>query len=182
MLEALGVSLDDSLAALGAFEPLAGRGAERAVRLPGGAFTLIDESYNANPLSMAAGFRTLGARPTDGRRIVVLTDMLELGEHSRALHEGLAPAIVAAGLALVHTAGPQMRLLHDALPPSLRGEWRATAAELAAEADLLVQPGDVVMVKGSNGSKASLVAAALANLGVAEQEARVAAEAQGKSA
>jgi UDP-N-acetylmuramoyl-tripeptide--D-alanyl-D-alanine ligase len=65
---------------------------------------------------------------------------------------------------------------------ALRGEWRATAAELAAEAALLVQPGDVVMVKGSNGSKASLVAAALANLGVAEQEARVAAEAQGKSA
>ncbi|MFX6141608.1 hypothetical protein ABTF12_18085, partial [Acinetobacter baumannii] len=75
-----------------------------------------------------------------------------------------------------------MRLLHDALPPSLRGEWRATATELATEAALLAQPGDVVMVKGSNGSKASLVAAALANLGVAEQEARVAAEAQGKSA
>ena len=82
----------------------------------------------------------------------------------------------------MHTAGPQMRLLHEALPPSLRGEWRQTAAELATEAALLVRPGDVVMVKGSNGSKASLVAAALANLGVAEQEARVAVEAQGKSA
>ncbi len=75
-----------------------------------------------------------------------------------------------------------MRLLHYALAPALRGEWRETAAELAAEAATLIQPGDVVMVKGSNGSKASLVAAALANLGVAEQEARVAAEAQGKSA
>lgn len=184
MLQALDVSLDTALQALAGFQPLAGRGQMKAVKVPGGTFTLIDESYNANPLSMKAGFVSLGAKPVGqgGRRVVVLTDMLELGEHSRALHEGLAPAIVAAGLDLVHTAGPQMRLLHDALPPSLRGEWRQTAAELAAEVALLVQPGDVVMVKGSNGSKASLVAAALANLGVAEQEARVAAEAQGKSA
>ena len=50
-----------------------------------------------------------------------------------------------------------------------RGLWRATAAELAAEANKLVGPGDIVMVKGSNGSKASLVAAALANLGSADQ-------------
>ncbi|HBY44359.1 MAG TPA: dihydropteroate synthase [Brevundimonas sp.] len=184
MLQALDVSLDTALQALAGFQPLAGRGQMKAVKVPGGAFTLIDESYNANPLSMKAGFVSLSAKPVGqgGRRVVVLTDMLELGEHSRALHEGLAPAIVAAGLDLVHTAGPQMRLLHDALPPSLRGEWRETAAELAAEVALLVRPGDVVMVKGSNGSKASLVAAALANLGVAEQEARVAAEAQGKSA
>ncbi|MNE89275.1 UDP-N-acetylmuramoyl-tripeptide--D-alanyl-D-alanine ligase [compost metagenome] len=62
-----------------------------------------------------------------------------------------------------------MRRLHDALPPSRRGLWRATAAELAAEANKLVGPGDIVMVKGSNGSKASLVAAALANLGAADQ-------------
>ncbi|WP_427788990.1 UDP-N-acetylmuramoyl-tripeptide--D-alanyl-D-alanine ligase [Brevundimonas diminuta] len=184
MLQALDVSLETALQALAGFQPLAGRGQERTVAVPGGAFTLIDESYNANPLSMKAGFVSLGARSlkAGGRRVVVLTDMLELGEHSRALHEGLAPAIIAAGLDVVHTAGPQMRLLHEALPPSLRGEWRETAAELATEAALLVQPGDMVMVKGSNGSKASLVAAALANLGLAEHEARDGAVARGKSA
>ncbi|WP_392354218.1 UDP-N-acetylmuramoyl-tripeptide--D-alanyl-D-alanine ligase [Brevundimonas sp. LF-1] len=171
MLRALDVSLETALQALAGFRPLAGRGQMKTVAIPGGAFTLIDESYNANPLSMKAGFVSLGAKPVGpgGRRVVVLSDMLELGEHSRALHEGLAPAIAAAGLDLVHTAGPQMRLLHEALPPSLRGQWRETAAELAAEAASLVRPGDVVMVKGSNGSKASLVAAALANLGVTEQ-------------
>ncbi|HEV7386830.1 MAG TPA: UDP-N-acetylmuramoyl-tripeptide--D-alanyl-D-alanine ligase, partial [Phenylobacterium sp.] len=70
MLEALDVDLGDGLAALGSFEPLEGRGAERQVRLPGGAFTLIDESYNANPISMASAFATLGARPASGRKIV----------------------------------------------------------------------------------------------------------------
>ena len=167
MLDALDVPLESGLAALADFEPLAGRGQTTVVQAPGGAFTLIDESYNANPLSMAAGFRSLGAKPVtlEARRIVVLTDMLELGEQSRALHEGLRSPIVAADLDLVHTAGPEMKRLHDVLPPERRGLWRETAAELAAEAAQLVAPGDIVMVKGSNGSKASLVARALAALG-----------------
>jgi UDP-N-acetylmuramoyl-tripeptide--D-alanyl-D-alanine ligase len=167
MLDALDVPLETALGALKDFQPLAGRGQTMAVSAPGGAFTLIDESYNANPLSMAAGFRSLGARPVaaGGRRVVVLSDMLELGDQSRALHEGLAGPIAAAGLDLVHTAGPEMKRLHDVLPPARRGLWRETAAELAAEAAALVAPGDVVMVKGSNGSKASLVAKALAALG-----------------
>ena len=167
MLDALEVPLDTALAALSEFQPLAGRGRAMVVNAPGGAFTLIDESYNANPLSMAAGFRSLGARPvpTGGRRVVVLTDMLELGDQSEALHEGLAGPIDAAGLDLVHAAGPEMKRLYDDLPGSRQGLWRETAAELAAEAAMLVGKGDVVMVKGSNGSKASLVAKALAALG-----------------
>ncbi|RZJ37629.1 MAG: UDP-N-acetylmuramoylalanyl-D-glutamyl-2, 6-diaminopimelate--D-alanyl-D-alanine ligase, partial [Brevundimonas sp.] len=167
MLEALDVPLDTGLEALAQFRPLAGRGETTAVRAPGGAFTLIDESYNANPLSMAAGFRSLGVKPVTAgaRRIVVLTDMLELGEQSRALHEGLAAPIEAAGLDLVHAAGPEMKRLYDVLPAARRGEWRETAAELAADAATLAGAGDIIMVKGSNGSKASLVAKALAALG-----------------
>ena len=168
MLDALDVSLDTALAALSEFQPLAGRGQTLIVNAPGGAFTLIDESYNANPLSMAAGFRSLGARPlpaTGGRRVVVLTDMLELGDQSEALHEGLAGPIEAAGLDLVHAAGPEMKRLYDDLPRSRQGLWRETAAELAAEAAMLVGPGDIVMVKGSNGSRASMIAKALAALG-----------------
>jgi UDP-N-acetylmuramoyl-tripeptide--D-alanyl-D-alanine ligase len=166
MLEALDVSVETALAALSDFQPLAGRGQTRRVAVPGGTFTLIDESYNANPLSMRAGFQSLGAKtpPSGGRRVVVLTDMLELGDQARTLHAGLAEIIEAAGIDTVHAAGPQMRWLYDALAPERRGEWREAAADLAEIADDLVQPNDIVMVKGSNGSKASLVAAALADL------------------
>ena len=166
MLDALDVPVETAFAALAEFQPLAGRGETRTVRVPGGAFTLIDESYNANPLSMRAGFMSLGAKPVSGggRRVVVLSDMLELGDQSTALHAGLAETIEAAKLDLVHAAGPQMRHLYDALPASRRGLWAATSAELAAQAGALVAPGDVVMVKGSNGSRASLVAKALAAL------------------
>ena len=163
MLNALDVELETGLQALAGFQPAAPR-PHTPPAVPGGAFTLIDESYNANPLSMTAGFKSLGARPAAGRRIVVLTDMLELGDQSRDLHEGLAQPIEAAGLDLVHAAGPQMRHLYDARPVSRRGLWRETAAELAAEASVLAGPGDIVMVKGSNGSRASLVAKALADL------------------
>ena len=137
----------------------------------GGHFTLIDESYNANPLSMKAGFISLGARPIakGGKRVVVLTDMLELGDHSRALHEGLSESLIANKIDVVHAAGPQMRLLYDILPSAMRGQWRETAAELAGIAADLVSPDDIVMVKGSNGSRAAIVAKALAELyGAAE--------------
>jgi UDP-N-acetylmuramoyl-tripeptide--D-alanyl-D-alanine ligase len=164
MLEALDVDLNDSLAALGSFEPLAGRGAERTLPLAGGALTLIDESYNANPISMASAIATLGARKTAGRRIAALTDMLELGDEAPAFHAALAEPLEAAAIDLVFCAGPLMKSLWDALPPTRRGGYAQTAAELAPLVVRAAEPCDVVMVKGSNGSKASAVAQALAAL------------------
>ncbi|MBW8815375.1 MAG: UDP-N-acetylmuramoyl-tripeptide--D-alanyl-D-alanine ligase [Caulobacterales bacterium] len=165
MLEALDVDLGDSLAALGSFEPLAGRGAEALLAAPGGAFTLIDESYNANPVSMASAIASLGRRTVAGRRIVALTDMLELGAESPAFHGGLARDLEAASIDLVFCAGPLMKSLWDALPPTRRGGYAGSAAELAPQLAQAVEAGDVVMVKGSNGSKAGLVAQALLALG-----------------
>ena len=170
MLEALDVPMATALQALAEFRPLAGRGAAKRVEIPGGAFLLIDESYNANPISMKAGFRSLGAR-TDvaGRRIVALTDMLELGDHSEALHAGLADVLVEAEIDLVFTAGKAMQSLDRALPAEKRGGWAEDAAALAPIVTAAVRPGDVVMVKGSNGSKASLVAKALAEMEAARE-------------
>jgi UDP-N-acetylmuramoyl-tripeptide--D-alanyl-D-alanine ligase len=171
MLEALEVDLGDGLAALGSFEPLEGRGAEKTVHLAAGAFTLIDESYNANPISMASAIATLGARAGAGRRIVALTDMLELGPEAAAHHAALAEPLAAAKVDLVFCAGPLMESLWDALPPTRRGGYAKTAAELAPLVARAAEPGDVVMVKGSNGSKAGLVAQALARLDVRPGEA-----------
>jgi UDP-N-acetylmuramoyl-tripeptide--D-alanyl-D-alanine ligase len=168
MLEALDVDLGDSLAALGSFEPLEGRGAEKTVHLAAGDFTLIDESYNANPISMASAIATLGARATGGRKIVAFTDMLELGDGAFGFHAALAEPLAEAKVDLVFCSGPLMKSLWDALPPTRRGGYAETAADLAPLVARAAEPGDVVMVKGSNGSKAGLIAQALARLDVRE--------------
>jgi UDP-N-acetylmuramoyl-tripeptide--D-alanyl-D-alanine ligase len=172
MLEALDVPLDTGFSALESFAPLEGRGRERNVRIEGGEFLLVDESYNANPLSMKAALASLAARRLcdEGRRIVVLTDMLELGRESERHHADLAEAIEAADVHRVYLAGPHMKALWDVLPETRRAAWAETAADLIPAARDGVRPGDVVMVKGSNGSKASLVAAALASLDLGARE------------
>jgi UDP-N-acetylmuramoyl-tripeptide--D-alanyl-D-alanine ligase len=171
MLEALGVDLDLSLQALADFAPLKGRGAERTITAAAGPFVMIDESYNANPVSLKAALVSLGHRAAEGRKVAVLTDMLELGPDAPRYHAQGADMAVEAGVDLVFCAGPLMRFLWDALPPTRRGGYAETAAELAPQVVRAVEPGDVVMVKGSNGSKASVVAEALAAL-----EVRVAPE------
>ncbi len=165
MLEAMDVAFAAGLQALASFAPIDGRGAERGVKLAGGNFVLVDESYNANPISMRAAIATLGARPAKGRRIAALTDMLELGPEGPAMHAALAGPLTDARVDLVFLAGPLMRSLWDALPASMRGAYTETAAELAPTAAGAVAPGDVVMVKGSNGSRAGVIAAALDALG-----------------
>jgi len=166
MLKALDVDLAIGLRALSEFAPLEGRGAELTVAVPGGAFTLIDDSFNANSLSTTAALKTLGARPASGRRIVALTDMLELGQMSAGLHAGLAEPIDEAKVDLVFCAGPLMRSLWEALPSTRRGGYADSAAELEPRLVDAIRPGDVVLVKGSKGSKASALAKALAGLSV----------------
>ncbi len=164
MLEALHVALPTALEALSRFEPLDGRGSERVIAAAAGPFVLIDESYNANPISMQAALSTLGGRAAKGRRIAVLTDMLELGPEAKRYHFEIAESLERAEVDLVYCAGPLMKFLWDALPSTRRGGYAGTAGELAPQVVRAVAPGDLVMVKGSNGSKASTVAAALAAL------------------
>ncbi|HEY2658134.1 MAG TPA: UDP-N-acetylmuramoyl-tripeptide--D-alanyl-D-alanine ligase [Caulobacteraceae bacterium] len=161
MLEALDVDLDTSLAALSDFAPLSGRGAEQSVALSGRVFDLIDESYNANPVSMGAAIASLGARRLAGRRILALTDMLELGPDSPRYHAELAGPIAEAGVDLVFCAGPLMRSLWEALPAARRGGYAETAGELSGQLAEAVRSGDVVLVKGSKGSKAADIVAVL---------------------
>ncbi|WP_297508949.1 UDP-N-acetylmuramoyl-tripeptide--D-alanyl-D-alanine ligase [uncultured Caulobacter sp.] len=169
MLEALDVPRKTALTALAGFAPIEGRGAEKTIRVEGGAFTLVDESYNANPVSMQAALTTLGARKVEGRRVVVLTDMLELGEDSGRFHAELAEPIARANVDLVFLAGVHMKSLWEALPPTRRGGYAEVTEKLTAPLAGAIRPGDVVMVKGSNGSKAGLLAQALAALDRGEQ-------------
>ncbi len=158
LMRALDVETTTALAALEAFAPLEGRGAERLVEAARGAFTVIDESYNASPVSVAAALRALGARR--GRRIAVLTDMLELDDAERR-HAELASEVAAADVDLVFCAGPLMKSLWRELAAARQGAWAPDAATLAPAVVAAVRAGDVVMIKGSKASKAGLVLAAL---------------------
>ncbi len=170
MLRALEVDLDTALEALGAFEALEGRGVERLIRAPAGAFTLVDESYNASPVSMVAALGALGARPVRGRRIVALTDMFELGADGPNRHAALLEPIETARVDLVFCAGPLMKSLWGELAPARKGAWAETPESLAPALANAVAPGDVVMVKGSRGSRPEALVEALAALGTPEGE------------
>ncbi len=154
-VKAAGGDISAAAMAMGTLEGMDGRGRRHRVAMPGGAFDLIDESYNANPDSMRAALAVLGgAEPqAGGRRIAVLGDMLELGHTASSLHGNLAEPVLAAGVDLVFTVGREMENLDRALPPARLGGHAATSAELAPRLAAAVRPGDVLMVKGSLGSR-----------------------------
>lgn len=158
--------------ALAGLAPIKGRGQRRQIDIAGGSFTLIDESYNASPVSVAAAAGVLGQADigAEGRRIAVLGDMRELGDHAPTLHAGLAAPIVAAATDLVFCCGPNMRHLFDALPADKRGAHAPDSATLATIITAAVKPGDALMVKGSAGSRMALVVEALKALDHAHQD------------
>ncbi len=163
-IKALGLPCRTAAAGIARLPAAEGRGAQSEVLLPGGArITLIDESYNANPASMRAAISLLGAAAPrgEGRRIAILGDMLELGPDSPSLHKGLAEPLVEAGVDRVFAVGKLTQHLWGALPKGLQGAAEPDAATLAAYITKELREGDVVMVKGSNSSKVSLVARAL---------------------
>jgi UDP-N-acetylmuramoyl-tripeptide--D-alanyl-D-alanine ligase len=145
----------NAAAALKNFTALKGRGA----RFEAAGITVIDESYNANPASMAAALALLA--DSKGRRIAVLGDMLEMGEGGLTHHAGLAKPIDANKVDLVFASGPQMKALWDALPAARRGAYADNSAGLRDKLTAALHPGDTVLVKGSFGSKMSVIIDAL---------------------
>lgn len=161
----LGADLSKAIAAIEGIEPPAGRGRREYLNIgdPTNPVTLIDESYNASPVAMQAAFKVMALIDPGrgGRRIAVLGDMLELGAESARLHADLALPLQAAGVDLVYTCGTLMKNLYDTLPNDNRGAHRQNSQELAQIVPDVLVPGDVVMVKGSYGSKMNLVVEAL---------------------
>ena len=133
-----------------------GRGEQVRLQFGDGEAVLIDESYNANPVSMRAALALLAEAPLPGaagRRIAMLGDMLELGPEEMRLHEELASVIAELPIDVVHTIGPRMARLYDVLPAEKRGLQGASAAEIVDRLSAQVAAGDVVMIKGSNGAR-----------------------------
>lgn len=147
--------------ALAAFSPPAGRGALLPSRR--GPWQVMDDCYNANPGSMVAALRALAVKAPPGHRVAVLGDMLELGPQGIALHEALAETVLAVAIDRLFTTGTQMAALHAVLKARSKpvchhrddpGAWRE---EIAAT----LQPGDVVLVKGSRGMRLERIVRAL---------------------
>ena len=158
-----GVDLALAALALAEFKPVAGRGAPIEIDVAGGTALIIDESYNANPVSVNAALALLGHAKLGphGRRIAVLGDMLELGAKGPALHRALAKPIAENAVDLVFCCGKLMRGLWQALPPGRRGGYAEDAAALEAQVVPAIRAGDVVMVKGSFGSRMAPIVKAL---------------------
>jgi UDP-N-acetylmuramoyl-tripeptide--D-alanyl-D-alanine ligase len=149
-VEAVGADVALAGLALADLGGLKGRGQRHVIECGGGEVLLIDESYNANPASMAATLKSLGEEKDVARRIAVLGPMRELGEHSDVLHAGLAPAILAAHVDRLILIGDEMRPLAQALGGHLEAE-RVNSVEEASDALMrLLRPGDAVLVKASN--------------------------------
>jgi UDP-N-acetylmuramoyl-tripeptide--D-alanyl-D-alanine ligase len=160
----VGADVPEMLNALAMFQPAEGRGRRYRLRHPdGGDFTVIDESYNANPASMRAALQLLSAAPVPegGRRIAVLGDMLELGEHSARLHEALGELVSQAKADLLLIAGDEMKALAAKPPADVHVEYRETAADLEPILLQTVRPGDTIVVKSSKSAGFSKLVKAL---------------------
>ena len=160
-----GADLARAALALAEAAPAKGRGVQERLRGEAGEILLIDESYNANPASVAAALGLLAqAKPSkNGRRIAVLGDMLELGDFGPELHAGLANNIDGQLLDRLYATGPLMTHLWAAVSPSRRGAHTQNSAELAKILVPVLRDGDVIMVKGSLGSKMAVVVEAIRN-------------------
>ncbi|SMY07710.1 UDP-N-acetylmuramoyl-tripeptide--D-alanyl-D-alanine ligase [Flavimaricola marinus] len=174
---AMGADTALTLIGLASWQPPAGRGnREKVVIDPlndGEVIDLIDDAFNANPTSLGASLVVLAVAPTHdgvgrvsrGRRVAILGDMLELGPEEMRLHADLANLPALRELDMIHCVGPRMRQLYDLLPEAQRGRWAETAEAMLPQAARLVDSGDVVLVKGSKGSRVSLIVDAIRKLG-----------------
>ena len=171
------VGADTSIAAcdLATWGAPAGRGMRQRIVLDAVedfSIQLIDDAFNANPASLAAALEVLATispetgqgRITQGRRIAILGDMLELGADEAELHAAVADLPSLKVVDRIDCVGPRMRALYDALPSEKRGRAVDTAQELVKDTHRLIDAGDVVLVKGSKGSQVSLLVDALRGL------------------
>ena len=128
-----------------------------------GGVTLIDDTYNANPLSSSAALEVLCGQPAEGRRVLVQGDMLELGARSGEFHAALGRAVAQSCVKMLITVGSATR--ETSLAAAERAELMRfhflDAQAAASEAPSLVEPGDVVLVKGSRAVALEYVVTAL---------------------
>ena len=156
-----GASLSKIIQALSDWKAPAGRGERQLIKFSSGCIELIDESYNANPASMAAALEVLANSETLGSKIAVLGEMGELGSEELSYHVKLASLDVITHIDIFHLVGPMMQSMYEALPIKKRGLWVETTDELVLQIRSLLSVNDIVMVKGSNYTRFSKIVEAI---------------------
>ena len=149
-VEVLGADVARAGLALADMGGLKGRGKRYRLPIDGGEILLIDESYNANPASMAATLKTLGQERDVMRRIAVLGPMRELGEHGTELHAGLAPAVRAARIDQLILIGDDMRPLAEKVIGIIPLDLVTSVDDATESLMRTLRAGDAVLVKASN--------------------------------
>ena len=161
-VQAVGGDLALAGLALAELDGLKGRGERHRIAVGGGEALLIDESYNANPVSMAATLQVLGEEKVAGRRIAVLGAMRELGAGSGEFHAALAAPLEAAHVDYAILVGDDMEALAKALGGTVEMAHVADAAAALPLARAAIGPGDAMLIKGSNSIGLAALVEALA--------------------
>ncbi len=146
-VKAAGANVAKAKMALSKMGAVAGRGATFNLKLDGKSIIVIDESYNANPVSMEAALKAVSGQ---GRKIAVLGDMLELGSRSQELHADLAKTLVAAQYDKVITVGAHSQALANALPKDIHAAHVADKDGVIAALKTIIKNNDRVLFKASN--------------------------------
>jgi UDP-N-acetylmuramyl pentapeptide synthase len=155
-LEGLGLSLDVALPMFSLFKPVAGRGSVSDLKIGEKQLRILDEAYNANPASMTAALsliREVEPPVANGRRVLILGDMLELGPRSADLHAALAESVQQAAPDLVLLCGSEMTNLQARLHGTLPLHWFPDVDRLKEKLPWLLAHGDLALVKGSGGTR-----------------------------
>ena len=167
-VRAVGCDIVTAALDLRKWQPPPGRGNHHEIVLDrynyNSSFILIDDAFNSNPVSLSAGLDALCTMHTRKQRIAILGDMLELGVDEVNLHSDVARLPAINKIAKIHCTGTLMHHLYSELPAEKRGFWVNNPEELSAIAHKIINAGDIVLVKGSKGSRASIIATALRQL------------------
>ena len=165
---ALGAGAQAAIRGIEAMPAVAGRGTVDRIAVDGGEARLVDESYNANPVSMAAALQVLSTMEpgAGGRRVAVLGDMRELGRFSADLHADLDQPVLDAKPSVVVLVGHEIASLAERLDGKVELYHRASADAAEPLLRSLLRPNDIVMLKASNGTGLGRVATALRGQGV----------------
>jgi UDP-N-acetylmuramoyl-tripeptide--D-alanyl-D-alanine ligase len=148
---ALNLNLTPAEQALKHYQEASGRGEVLSLPWKGGQIQVMDDAYNASPISMKAALQTL-SQLGEGRKVAILGDMLELGDAAPQFHAELAETVSEEAIDGVITVGALMGHLHEALPESKKLAHYDKAADAEKELSELIHSGDYLLLKGSHGS------------------------------